>query len=364
MLKIQNGNHLTLKEIHEFHQAGGSVVRSCHFGNLTLSTLFIAQEGFHLLLDEGMRGFRSYKPAYLLLAGEYLQIFKNTQIVASHVNKIRENKVPQEFKYISAHATTPCQFHDIALQQLKLPQTTAWSAYFILHREITQPFLNILGNYFLDAFDEYVDEDGYVYFRQPEQETTTHQTFRHHTRGDKQIANKELVSLVYANWENCKNGLEGRPVEFKPGVILNGVPVTLLISLIEANLTQKNNLTSPLKLLHFAGLHSMDYLLFDAAAKKNQEWMQNIFNRVTQHYASLVPDDIDLLLITTKAINKLVSLDAETDKRYSECLINNTAISYSEIELSQYDLISSQKSLYFPDAARNWSQNILNEKTK
>ena len=70
MFKITNGENYSLKAIHDHQQNGGSVLRSAHVGNFNAPTLFLAQEGFPVILHEHIRGdAKIYKPAFVKIYG-------------------------------------------------------------------------------------------------------------------------------------------------------------------------------------------------------------------------------------------------------------------------------------------------------
>jgi len=370
MFNVYNGDSFSLDDIHHFQEKGSSVIRSVPFGNLNKSTIFIGQEGFQLLLDENLHGLghHNYKPAYLYLSGKYYKIYKNTQIISSHVNTIKENKIPTPIKAIAKSAKTPGHFHWLVLQKLKFKNANPLAKYIRDHAQITNSFLDILSQSFLNAFHQYVDNEGYVYTHLQNDEQRKQQIYVNDTKGEISIENTKLVHLANEYWLDCIYGISGENLEFRPGIILGGVPLTLLICLIEANKIKFKNKVSSVNLFVFTGGKLMDYLLVDTKiAPDNQVWLQQMFSQFIDYYPALAPTKINLFLISTSAMGKLLTTKLSVAKKCDEVIQDLSKAANLPVdnhELSQYDLIAKHKKLYFPDHARAVSQATLNDLLK
>ena len=83
---IKDGSCFSLNQIKEMMNNNTSVMRSAHVGNLDAPTLFLADYGTSIFLDEYARGsMRVYRPAYKVVNDKEDKLCENEELPVSHL---------------------------------------------------------------------------------------------------------------------------------------------------------------------------------------------------------------------------------------------------------------------------------------
>lgn len=362
MFNFIDGSTISLKEILLFQKQGGSVLRTAHLGNLSLATLFLAQQGVRVLLDENLKGQEEwYKPAYLRLnqCSIRLSTVKEKGRRLIKINSIHFEKIPPIIKNYLAedfgeiHRLS--QFHWLALK--KFSENFILLSDFLSKEKIFE-IINVLVYEQPELFHTYIDDSPHAFYFIERKNNDL--IYEKRTGIKKIIPMSEVSSLAIDYLTQTKKSIlndEKSPV----GIIMNSQLLIFLISLFESLRTNKS------KVIHFAGRRMMDYLLKDKkTAKAYQTMIQNMFIAVKNVFPNLLPNDIDFVLTPSIMLEALVTTNENIANKNNELLKKHSYIPSENLrtDYTQYDLISSDLNLYFPESAAEITPAEFNQYQK
>jgi hypothetical protein len=125
MFNIIDGSNLSLQEIINFCNNGGSFIRASHLGNQPIETLFLSKNNCTVLLHEYFYANSIlYKPGYIKYANEQLKMHsKITNIRLTQCRNLEKTKIPAEIINILSpnklsDINTIAQLHYLSFKQI------------------------------------------------------------------------------------------------------------------------------------------------------------------------------------------------------------------------------------------------------
>lgn len=360
MFNIINGSHLSLQDILDFKQKGGSVLRSSHLGNLNLITLLLANEGIPVLLHEHLKGeMKWYRPAYMYLNEKAIKLAKEsaTRRRLAQINHIYFDRIPDVVKsFISNHnhVQRPSQLHWYALKNIS--NNFKLLSSYCLQDELTYEIINIVASTLPHLFNLYIDELGYSF----ELTNISFGKIKYiNKKGyDKVVPSKDLAKFAMNYLTETENSVldNGSSPE---GVLIHTCLIIFLLAVIEIH--KYGNAF----IMHIAGKLMMNYLVgHNTNAELYQKELHTILQEVRKKSKKLIPERVDFCLIPVSHLEKLVITDVE------QALLNNILLEKQQSyrlsenftkDWTQYDLIVKQKAIYLPEQARYISYSAFND---
>lgn len=381
---IVNGEAYTLDDVRTHQKAGGSVLRSAHIGNFNTTTLFLASEGFPVLLHEHLRGVsKIYEPAYMKLKGKRFPLTENTDLPVTHLTTA-DNRMTgvKKARHIIADFKNPAEFHYYSLRKLFPYKIQLVSELFLEQEAFFRKALGILAREFPSFFTQYVREDGTI-FNLLGERFASDETQIYASRSGERITlkKKDIAELTFKYAQDTVCVAHGE--ESKAQGIVMSVPLyVLLTTLCEVYKNRngeqryrKNMVTA----MHFSGAGMMDYLILKKEeAADNSRKIEEMHQALLKEMPGVLPQRINFVLIPTwvlkdfilkskrhiknlerlsvnydQFIEKVAHLNKKKAKEFFEkekkSLCKDARYMGTQPDISQYDLLCQNYRLYAPN---------------
>lgn len=311
---IKDGSYLSLKDIHQLKDNNCSILRSAHVGNLDAQTLFLAKEGFSIILDEYARGsMRVYRPAYKIQYKKETALSNRDDLPVSNLYLTNKSN-----KYNNCVAF----YHYKNLASLFPDSIKLTSSHLLNHKTLVYKSLQILSQKRPNSFLKLIEEDGNVFkFTRSENEKIY---FRDDLGSERVFYISQLPDLVMAGLEYTERLLNGEKIKYSPIITLDVDADVSLITLCDIDW---NNIDNNIKAIHFAGLEMINYMVKDKQlAPQHSKAMNEIFNLLIHIWTKTVPEEIEILIIPTDSLHCFICETEKEEKILNDALLSNTNI--------------------------------------
>lgn len=393
---IINGENYTLDGVHLHQKAGGSVLRSAHIGNFDTTTLFLALEGFPILLHEHIRGnSKIYEPAYIKFKSKRFPFVTKTDlplthltITDSHSSGVKKaQKIIKDFK-------NPAHFHYSSLLKLFPNNIQLASELFLAQEDFFQQALCFLTKRFPFLFTQYIREDGTVFSILKEKEGSNGKQIYGSFLGERVvIEKKQIAELTFTYLQDTIRVSRGENI--KPQGIVMSITLYVLLSTLCEVYKNRNGVQRYKKdsvtVIHFSGVAMIDYLILKKEdASYNSQKIEEMYQVLLKEMPDIVPKQINFVLIPTRVFKnfiltskmqlknldrlflnyeQLIEMTADLNKRQSREYFERkrTVIcKYAKFinipqDISQYDILCKSHKLYTPDFLFNKSHKYLRQ---
>ncbi|PIU10930.1 hypothetical protein COT27_00595 [Candidatus Kuenenbacteria bacterium CG08_land_8_20_14_0_20_37_23] len=329
MFKITNGENYSLKAIHDHQQNGGSVLRSAHVGNFNAPTLFLAQEGFPVILHEHIRGdAKIYKPAFLKIGGQELPLTDQTTLPLTHsvINSEAKEKIKS---ILEGNFQRPAQLHYESLKRLFPSNIQLTSQLFFEQEPFFAKAMEVLAREYPGLFGNFVDKEGNI-FNLAKKQGKNEQLYID-DNGTEISINPEQVAEMAHNY--LKQTIEAitRNGSNPEGIVMKSNLYLLLSSVCEIYKDRTGTeryRPDRVEVVHFSGAEMMNYLIKNRNhAQDNTKELNNLYETLRREFGSILPDILDFRLVPTDMIGKIVTDTETTSKEVDELFINNQRLS-------------------------------------
>lgn len=293
ILSIKDGDGLSLDDIHQLKSNHCSVLRSAHVGNLDAQTLFLANEGFSIMLDEYARGnMRVYRPAYKIEKGSENLLGSKDNLPISHLyfsgNTDYGNNCIATYHYDNLISLFPNSIKLTSSHLLK-QEARVYEAFKILLQNRPQSFARL------------IEKDGTVFrFKKCEDEKIF---FYNDLGGERMFKICKFPDIVIQGLQYTEQLFKGEQVEYSPIVTLDVDADVSLITLCDIdwkNLSSKEYITA----IHFSGLEMINYMVKNKnLASQHVIAMNEIFNLLIHIWTEEFPKEIEILIVPTDSIS-------------------------------------------------------------
>ncbi len=381
---IINGETYTLSDVRAFQVSGGSVLRSAHIGNFDTVTLFLAQEGFPIILHEHIRGnSKIYEPAYIKLDSRMLPLVEDVNLPLTHLI-ITDNRIKgiEKAREIIKDVKNPAYFHYFSLRMLCPENISLVSDSFLKQEKFFKKVLIILSKKFSHLFTHYIREDGSTFILQKEQKYADKRHIYESAIGEKIIIRQnQIAKLALAYLRDTIKVSLGKNI--KPQGIVMPVIFYVLFSAICEIYKSRNGeqryKRDGVVVMHFSGAAMTDYLILKKEeALYNSQKIEEMYQVLLGEMPDILPKKIDFVLVPTrffknfiatsekqlnsmeklfksyekfmetiKGLNKNQSVECFKKNKYAMCR-DAWSINMPQ-EVSQYDILLRGNKLYAPN---------------
>jgi len=331
MFKIANGENYSLEEIHTHQQNGGSVLRSAHVGNFNPSTLFLAQEGFPIILHEHIRGnAKIYKPAYLKIDGHEFPITDQTTLPLTH-SVINEEANDEIHQIMRGSFQRPAQVHYESLKKLFPNNVQLTSQLFFEQNTFFQEVLEVLSKRFSHLFSNFVDKNGNV-FNLAENQSGNYQEYISEDGQQIRIDREQIGELTYNYLRQTIDAIVGSG-ENPEGIVMKSNLYVLLSSLCEIykgrNGVERYH-PDNVEVVHFSGAEMINYLVKNQKqVEQNAKELNDLYVVVKKEFEGLLPNTLDFRLVPTGMIGRIITDKDEVSKKIDDLFVANQSLTES-----------------------------------
>ena len=311
MFVIRNGSHLSLDSIHQLQRDGASVLRSAHLGNFNPATLFLAQEGFDVILDEHIIGnFRGYKPGTMKVGSREFVLADDLNTPLTHMvcKTGTESEIGQ---FVSRTVSRPSQVHYESLRRL-YPNNIKLTSSFLLEQEIfLREVLEVLIVKFPEVFRKYVSSEGRVYHFSYASKAGSF-VYTGETNDDIKIDKLKIVEDTLQYFRTTRDSIisSTHPMQ---GIVLSPVADILLLTicdLYKARVGVTRYRKESVSVIHFAGVEMMNYLIKNTTqAKENSQKFNDFYKYLYSLFTDRLPERVDFFLVPTNILAQVLTDD-------------------------------------------------------
>ena len=297
IVNLCDGSDLSLNDIKRMQNNNTSVLRSGHIGNLDCQTLFLANNGFFIVLDEYAVGsMRVYRPAYIIKDGRENMISSCDNLPATHL-MFDNNRSMASYHYKLLNNYYP--------NSIKLT-----SEYLLNNEDRVYKAITILSKERIQSFAKLIDVDGIIYKHYSFNENSV--IFKDDLGKIKDIKITELAD-IYMNGLRCtKNSIIDNKIEMFPILVLDVDSDVSLLTLCDINWNE--NIDS-VKAVHFSGLEMINYMVKNEKEAKNHfNAINEIFNLLLPIWTNNAPSKIDIMIVPTNILPYFIC-DSNEDLR-------------------------------------------------
>lgn len=317
ILSIKDGGYLSLDDIHQLKANNCSVLRSAHVGNLDSQTLFLAKEGFSIVLDEYARGsMRVYRPAYKIKNRNEIALSTKDDLPVTHLYLTKE---------LSKENNCVASFHYKNLEALFPNSIKLTSTHLLKQKAFIYQAFKILAQERPHSFAKLIEEDGKVFkFNKSEnQEIYFCDDF-----GDERIIEvSQIPDLVISGLEYTEKLLQGEKVNYSPIITLDVDTDVSLITLCDINWNNINSETKDIKAIHFSGLEMINYMVKNKdLADQHRHAMNEIFNLLIHIWTKVFPEKIEILIVPTDSLHCFICETEREQKILKESFLADITI--------------------------------------
>ncbi|MFH1326322.1 MAG: hypothetical protein ABIH48_02540 [Candidatus Falkowbacteria bacterium] len=329
MFKISNGENYSLKAIHDHQQNGGSVLRSAHVGNFNAPTLFLAQEGFPVILHEHIRGdAKIYKPAFLKIGGRELPLTDQTTLPLTHsvINVEAKEKIKS---ILEGNFQRPAQLHYESLKKLFPNNIQLTSQLFFEQEPFFAKALEVLAREYPYLFANFVGKDGSV-FNLAEKQEGDGLVYLGNNGTKVEINREQVAKLAYDYLKQTIEAITGNG-ENPEGIVMKSNLYILLSSLCEVykgRIGVERYHPDQVDVIHFSGVEMINYLIKNQnQAQNNAKELNDLYKTLKREFRGALPDILNFKLVPTDIIGKIVTDKETTSKEVDELIIDNQRLS-------------------------------------
>lgn len=282
-------DNISLEELIQIKNNGGSVIRSSHIGNWNKSTLALSKLNFHIILHEFLKGTANlYEPALYKLENRKESLSTDSENLQLYDNS---------FCYKNLNYYKPSKFHLDNLMKIN-NDIEIISSYFLRNKYYIEKIVDILLAYYPNEFNKYIDSNGIVYSLYEVKSNCIYYKSK-----DNIIKFKfEEVRKNFINLLTSTNFCLDRNVRDNPEGILPTTKIYLLLTcineILEKNLLNKDKI----ELYHFSGIQMINYLIKnDATSNEYELFLNNSYNLI-RNYLRELPTEVNFNLIPTDFI--------------------------------------------------------------
>ena len=290
LLEIKDGSHLSLNDLHQLKEEDCSVLRSAHVGNLDSQTLFLAKEGFTVILDEYAKGsMRVYKPAYEIKNNHETALCTRDDLPATHLQL--DNKLSECDNCVAA-------YHYRNLKSLFPDSITLTSTHLLRQKHFVYKAFQILIQERPHSFSKLIEQDGKVF---KFDKVDNKMIYFCDDFGNKRMFKiSSFPDLVISGLEYTKMLLCGKVKECVPIITLDVDTDVALITLCDINWDSKILETDCIKAIHFSGLEMFNYMINNKKlANEHLLAMNEIFNLLIHIWSKYIPKKIEIFIVPT-----------------------------------------------------------------
>lgn len=317
LLEIKDGDYLSLEDIHQLKANNCSIIRSAHVGNLDSQTLFLAKEGFSIILDEYARGsMRVYRPAYKIENRNEQALSKKDDLAVTHLyftdELSKENNCVASYHYKNLVSLFP--------NSIKLTST-----HLLKQKEFIYKAFEILARERPQSFSKLIEESGKVFkFNKSE----NRKIYFCDDLGDERIFEiSQFPDLVISGLEYTKMLLQGKKVNYSPIVTLDVDTDISLITLCDINWNNINTEPEDIKAIHFSGLEMINYMVKNKKmADQHLYEMNEIFNLLIHIWTDVIPKKIEILIVPTDSLQYFICETKREQKILNNSLLANKTV--------------------------------------
>lgn len=300
MFDVSNGSHLSLADVSARRRGGMSVLRSAHIGNLNAQTLFLAGEGFPVILDEYATGtMRAYRPAFIRRDGTEHQVAHDPRLPATHLRA----RVAQPLQ--GAGSPGPARYHYTHLKAL-FPSTIRLTAQLLLEqRQFVCDVLEVLAQRRPESYRKLVDEEGRVFLR-ARLEPPGRQVYSAADGSERALRVQDLPEMMTRALERAAE--IGRRDYTGPALTVDVDTDILLLTVSEVYRGREGEArfrAGGVTTVHFAGLEMMNYLVKSAReSAQHREALRGTYELLRHAFPRRLPAHLDVQLVPTDMIAK------------------------------------------------------------
>lgn len=311
LFNVQDGSHLSLDDIHAAFHAGTSVVRSAHVGNWDSRTLFLASEGFPVVVDEYARGDMSrYLPAFIKSGTKLIQIAPEPERPATHLE-------PAD----GSQRLHPALTHFQALQGLFGQTVQLVSDWLLRNPSLLHDVFSLLARHRPRSFHRLIDETGRVFElracgdfeNEYVAESESVRTVHHSTLASLTLESLQRVSAFFRG--QIANVGEVMTVDVDTNIVL--VTVSDIAQRHENVAGRQRGCE---EVIHFSGIAMINYLLRSSGqAAIHQDNLRSIYSICAPAHARF-GTDINLTIVPTDPIGNFLT-DSEVDSLHLDLIL-------------------------------------------
>ncbi len=391
---IINGENYTLDDVRMHQKDGGSVLRSAHIGNFDIVTLFLAQQGFPVLLHEHLRGnSKIYEPAYIKLESKLFPLVLKPELPLMHLIITDKHASGVKIaKKIIKNFQNPAHFHYLSLLRLFPENIQLVSELFMEQKDFFEKALSILAEKFPLLFTRYIGEDGteFLLFKK-QKKSDDNQIYESSLGGRVVIEKKQIAKLTFAYLQDTIRVLHGE--KNKPKGIVMSVPLYVLLTTLCEIYKERNGVPRYKKdsvtVMHFSGAAMIDYLILKKTeALYNSRKIEEMYQVLLKEMPDVLPTRIDFILVPTRVFRNFIleskkelrnlcrlflnykpitertrGLNKRQLKEYFERVRKIICKDIKSIntprEISQYDMLLKEYKIFVPNFIFNKSHKYL-----
>jgi len=329
MFKITNGENYSLNAIHTHLQNDGSVLRSAHVGNFNAPTLFLAQEGFPVILHEHIRGdAKIYRPGYTKIDGHEFPITDQLDLPLTH-SFISEEMKERVKGVMEGNFQRPAQLHYESLKRLFPSNIQLTSQLFFQQEPFFVKALEVLLRKFPHLFANFVNSEGNV-FNLVEKQCGNGQLYIDDSGAKIEIDNERLAELAYNYLKQTIEAITGNGNN-PEGVVMKSNLYILLSSICEVykgRLGVERYRPNQVEIIHFSGVEMVNYLIKNQKqAEYNAQELNNLYETLRGEFRGMLPDSLDFRLVPTDMLGKVVTDSEIVATEIDELVIDNQRLS-------------------------------------
>lgn len=328
---IENGDFLSLNEIKRLKTSGTSILRSAHIGNLNSQTLFLAKEGFSIILDEYARGsMRVYKPAFEISRSGEIDLTSQKEIPATH-SYFYDNKTNNYCNLAT--------YHYRSLTKLFPNSIILTSTHLLKHKKFIYRAFELLVNKRPQSFSRVIDTNGKIFkFFKVENDMI------YFCSTDKDYLKyklSEIPNLTISGIEETEKIVKFNKLPSLPIITLDVDVDISLLTLCDIKWENFSPKSNKVLAVHFSGLEMINYMIKNTAeAKYHTSEINEIINLIISIWTKNPPKEIRMLIVSTDLLPYFIC-----DNKKDEMILNDFFLSNKKIEE-----LNKKKSL-------NWKNN-------
>ncbi|MBU0722417.1 hypothetical protein KKA93_03115 [Patescibacteria group bacterium] len=331
MFKITNGENYSLKAIHTHQQNGGSVLRSAHVGNFNSPTLFLAQDGFPVILHEHIRGdAKIYRPGYIKIDGHEFPITDRLALPLTH--SFINEEVKEKIKSVmERNFQRPAQLHYESLKKLFPNNIQLTSQLFFEQEPFFVRTLEVLARRSPYLFANFVDREGNV-FNLAEKQGGNSQLYIDNNGTKIKINNEQFAEMAHNYLKQTIEAITGNGNN-PEGIVMESNLYILLSSICEVykgRFGVERYRPNQVEVIHFSGVEMINYLIKNQKqAENNTQELNDLYETLRGEFKGMLPENLDFRLVPTDIMGKIVTDNQTYAKEINELIVANQKLSES-----------------------------------
>jgi len=329
MFKITNGENYSLSTIHAHQQDGGSVLRSAHVGNFNAPTLFLAQDGFPIILHEHIRGnAKIYRPGYVKIDEHEFPITDQLSLPLTH--SFISEEVREKVKGImDGNFQRPAQIHYESLKRLFPNNIQLTSQLFFEQEHFFIKALKVLAKKFPHLFANFVDREGNV-FNLAGKQAGNSRLYFDSSGNRREVEHEQIAELSYKYLKQTIEAITGNGSN-PEGVVMKSNLYILLSSVCEiykGRFGVERYRPNQVEVIHFSGVEMINYLIKNQKqAEYNAQELNDLYETLKGEFGGILPETLDFKLVPTDMIGKVVTDSESAATEIDKLIVDNQRLS-------------------------------------